>query len=1091
MTEHDSTAARCVFIFVCSLIFGLACHRGERAPDRIPELERARWIEPRLSASSVWTRCTPTWPAGRVLEEIHCGGSAHESPSDVSLNSGMCEMPTSYAEALQVLISRPECTSAAIDRLSALANERQDTRVFSDLAAAYYVRAHRDDEPSDLLRSLEAAEKALSLNPALPTAQFNLALAQQSLGFSSTAHDSWRRAARLDRSPWAAEAADRASKIEQTAIRRAATTWALNQRRLAEAESFAAPTVQALVNPYPAAAQRHLEQNVLPAWGRAYLDHHPEEAARLLRRASAIASALATVTGDPYMREIVGRIESSHGEMLHTLALGHVAFGDARARDLAHDNPKAAAAYAAAARALARAESPLHAGAELGQAIQESLIQRDKLPHLTKLIELGPQASARGYRNLWARVQSNRANFLQIEGHYLEALDLYDAALATFRLMNDEENQANVHVRKAGIYRVLGHNEAALRETFLARRLADKLIEPQYRHALAGETASTIVALRFPRVALMYQSAFIDELLNDLSNAPNDDKVKQGMRYNLAVALSARASIRLLLGDHETARSEIEEASSISRQQGDPLRARIAEVRGEDALPNDPKAAAAAFSEALTLAGPYQNRTIGAILRMRRAEAYRRIGMTAQFNEDMSLGIKELNEEEDELLNRRPRGAGEGLWSDYFSRFQESYELLIEQLLIEGKKAVAFGYSERSRAFEPLKLVLDLPAETTRTMRTQSADLKTLDEIRAALAPKTFLLEYQVGEHQTFVWILSHDDFDEITLPVGRESVEGWIGALQRQALARDPAGFESLLVAPFTALLRAPVERLERMKNGRATNRRLVIIPHRFMHGFPFSALRNPVTNRYLVQDFSIATAASATLYVIAVQRDRQLAAERRVPKALLVGDPAFDTTLELARGLKRLPFARMEAESAGKLYAPHATVLVDGQATVATFLALSRDSDIVHVAGHAIVNPHAPFGTLLLMAPSANDSGLLYEEELLAKLQLDNTRLVVLSACSSAGGMPVGPEGLAPLVRPIIAAGVPGVVGSLWTINDAASERLLVEFHLYYRNGRDAASALQLAQIRFLEEHNRAIPVFAWSAFQVVGQASSPFAH
>jgi CHAT domain-containing protein len=534
----------------------------------------------------------------------------------------------------------------------------------------------------------------------------------------------------------------------------------------------------------------------------------------------------------------------------------------------------------------------------------------------------------------------------------------------------------------------------------------------------------------------------------------------------------------------------------MSQWQGDEkirnaLQARIAEVKGEEALPANPKAAMEAFSEALALSGPIRYRTFQTILLMRRAEAYRRAGLLPQAKQDMSSAIQELNAEEAELLAGRHRGAGEGLWSDYFSRFQESYQLLIEQLLTEKQKAEAFAYAERSRAFEPLKLVLDLPSEATKSLDARSADLKTLPEIRAALEPTTFMLEYQVGDRQTFVWILSHDDFDEMTLPVGRESIEGWIRSLQRDAVDRDAAGFDALLTAPFAALLRAPIERIERMNNGHASNRRLVIIPHRFMQGFPFSALRNPKTNRYLVQDFSIATSASATLYVYAMERDRKLAAETRVPKALLIGDPAFDQSLELAHGLKRLRFARMEAESAGKFYEPHATVLVDVQATVPAFLELSRDSDIVHIAGHAIANPHAPFGTLLLMAPSANNTGLLYEEELLTKLRLENTRLVVLAACSSAGGMPVGPEGLAPLVRPIIAAGVPGVIGSLWTINDAASERLLVEFHRYYRDGRDAASALQLAQLHFLKEQNRAIPVFAWSAFQVVGQASSPFAH
>jgi CHAT domain-containing protein len=127
--------------------------------------------------------------------------------------------------------------------------------------------------------------------------------------------------------------------------------------------------------------------------------------------------------------------------------------------------------------------------------------------------------------------------------------------------------------------------------------------------------------------------------------------------------------------------------------------------------------------------------------------------------------------------------------------------------------------------------------------------------------------------------------------------------------------------------------------------------------------------------------------------------------------------------------------------------------------------------------------------MAPGKGNNGLLYAEELLNTLRLDKARLVVLGACSSAGGVPVGPEGLAPLVRPIVGAGVPAVVGTLWTINDSPSRRVLLDFHHHFRNGQDAARAMQLAQVGLLEEGNVAIPVMAWAPFQVIGQASSPF--
>ncbi len=113
-----------------------------------------------------------------------------------------------------------------------------------------------------------------------------------------------------------------------------------------------------------------------------------------------------------------------------------------------------------------------------------------------------------------------------------------------------------------------------------------------------------------------------------------------------------------------------------------------------------------------------------------------------------------------------------------------------------------------------------------------------------------------------------------------------------------------------------------------------------------------------------------------------------------------------------------------------------------------------------------------------------------MLTTLHLDRTRLVVLSACSSAGGLPVGPEGLAPLVRPLIAGGVPAVLGSLWDVDDATAAQLLVSFHRRYREGLDAASALQAAQRDLLQSRNAGLrSALAWAPFQVIGYGSSPF--
>ena len=1067
--------------------------------DDLTELTQARWVEPRLTGASKWSPCRRFSPANTVVEKSDCG--TYLPPPEVSQAPGACErMTTTHAETIRTLITQPACTDVAVERLIALSGESRDARIMSDLAAAYYVRAQRDDRPSDLLRSLDAAERAAASDDKLPAARFNLALAEDALGLREHAQKSWLLAAVLDTSEWSKEAAARADALERAATRNAALQWPLNRLRLpAVVRSGNSAAVRTLVAPYPGAAQRYVEEQVLPAWGSA---GDPAVARERLTEASMIARELAAVTGDPYLREAVAKAATAAGAEHTSLREGHKAFSEARAYERAVKSSQAARAYLEASRAFERAGSAMRLGADLGYAMEISRLSADKAESERRLIVLEHEARRKGYFNVWARIQSNRALFLQVRGRYLEAFDLFDEAADAFRRMQDGEGRANVHIRKAALLRVLGHDEAALAESFVARRYEDKLVDISGRHVVAGETAATFLGLGFPERALAYQSDLVaileDKLADELAKEKRDDAAIQGLRINRAIALRARAGIRLSLGDHETARRELDEALAViptregDRAISDALRARSAEVEGLAAMQaGDVAAAIRSFTEALALSGPGRFRTYQAILLTERAEAHRLGGDAATAEADLRAAIAELNAEEGELLRGRARGKGEGIWSEYFSRFQESYHVLIRQLLEKGRKEEAFGYAEKARAFEPLKLVLELPVadEMLRALDTTTVDPKGIGTIRAALPEGTFVLEFQAGKTETFVWVFSRHDFDVVALPVGSAQIEEWTRSLQRAAIRRNVAAFNEMLSAPYAELLQRPLAAMSAMKGGTLPGRRLVIIPDRHTHGLPFAALRSPRGRRHLIETFPVAVAPSATLYVHALKRDAALAAAGGKPTALLIGDPDFDATKELSHRMKRLGAARREAEAAGTLYQPDAVVLVDKEATVPAFLRLAKDRSIVHVAGHAVVNRHPPFGTLLLMAPSESHTGFLYADELIRKLELDRARIVVLAACSSAGGYPVGPEGLAPLVRPIVAAGVPAVIGSLWTIDDAWAQKVLLEFHRNFREGYDAARALQLAQIHYLRNGSDAMPILAWAPFQIIGHAASPF--
>jgi CHAT domain-containing protein len=575
------------------------------------------------------------------------------------------------------------------------------------------------------------------------------------------------------------------------------------------------------------------------------------------------------------------------------------------------------------------------------------------------------------------------------------------------------------------------------------------------------------------------------------------DAIKE-LQRNISIALTKRAEIELRLQQYTHADDDLKEAIRISDDDENSavdvqraIKATIEEVRGRALLHVNSARAIASFTNAIALTGKDTQDTLRASLFAQRAEAYRSVGRRAEAEADLQAALKELRVEERLILKNRARGEAEEAWSLYFARFQDAYRLLIRQLIDEGKKEEAFTYAEKARAVEPLNLVLQTKAVPKAFLDlAPHGEPLALPDIQRLLPAGTFLLEYCVLNDRTYAWIVAHDGIEMVRLEPGRKEIADRSEALRRAVRGGNHNNeFGTALYALYERLFAAPLTAVRRMHHGSGPPR-LVVVPDGAMHAIPLAALRNPDTRSYLVEDATPSAAGSATLYIFSLLRDRALPMTRE-PSALLVGDPAFDPGTDLARRLVRLPASVREVESIAAVYAPRAEVLLDKEATVPRFLEDAQRKDVIHLAGHAIANAQAPHRSLLLLAPSTGDSGLLEADVLVRRLRLKQTRLVVLSACSSAGGLPVGPEGLAPLVRPLIGAGVPAVVGSLWDINDATTAELLVSFHRHYREGSDAAVALQLAQLELLHRKNAGLAsVLAWAPFQVIGYASSPFA-
>lgn len=112
-------------------------------------------------------------------------------------------------------------------------------------------------------------------------------------------------------------------------------------------------------------------------------------------------------------------------------------------------------------------------------------------------------------------------------------------------------------------------------------------------------------------------------------------------------------------------------------------------------------------------------------------------------------------------------------------------------------------------------------------------------------------------------------------------------------------------------------------------------------------------------------------------------------------------------------------------------------------------------------------------------NEDGLLSALEVMS-LNLDQTELVVLSACESGLGSIVQGEGVMGLIRGFRIAGAKSVLMTLWKIPDESTGIFMNMFYLHWLSGKNRNDALKAAQSEFRRQYPHPRD---WGAFVLNG--------
>jgi CHAT domain-containing protein len=209
------------------------------------------------------------------------------------------------------------------------------------------------------------------------------------------------------------------------------------------------------------------------------------------------------------------------------------------------------------------------------------------------------------------------------------------------------------------------------------------------------------------------------------------------------------------------------------------------------------------------------------------------------------------------------------------------------------------------------------------------------------------------------------------------------------------------------------------------------------------------------LLDHVEVSYAPSLETYLVARERLEQLAARRLT--LVGVGDPEPNP--------RPLPFARIEMAQVADLFdrLPQATstVLVGVQASTLALLANVGAATHVHLACHGYFSPETPLDSGLVMAGEER----LTLRDVMESRDFDGVRMVVMSACQT--GMTAVddlPEEVIGLPSGFMHAGVPAVVGALWSVDDVSTAVLMRAFYEYLQAdaSHTPAAAMRAAQRR-----------------------------
>ncbi|MFN6498505.1 MAG: CHAT domain-containing protein [Nostoc sp. DedQUE01] len=315
------------------------------------------------------------------------------------------------------------------------------------------------------------------------------------------------------------------------------------------------------------------------------------------------------------------------------------------------------------------------------------------------------------------------------------------------------------------------------------------------------------------------------------------------------------------------------------------------------------------------------------------------------------------------------------------------------------------------------------------------------------------------------IFVLTKDKLNIIKKPINPGEFDKLLSQYLQQVQDDSDADYVETSGKLYDILIR-PVEDAIKL-----SDKQVSIIATGKLRHLPFETLIDSKTQQYLIEKYPINYLSRISTRSLDV--DKQGISTQAKKAVLAFGNP-------VPREPQMLPAAETEVQKIEQLL-PGSKAYIHDKATLARFKSQALRFSFLHLATHGCFQDE-DCKTLKLKNNTLLFADTQFNIADAALLGLQGTQLLTLSACQTALDINAKGQGIAGVAYIFERAGAKAVMASLWAVDDAATQELMVDFYQNLKQGMTKGEALREAKLKLIKDHRHP---FYWSPFILIGDA------